>query len=106
MRLTAIGLDIAKKVFQVHGVDAQGHVPRLAREVLPTLAARPRECAAQIAALDRRPVTLSRRHPICRTLAALLAPSADVVPARSAAPGIGPGIAAAVIATLPGGGRA
>ena len=24
--ITAIGLDIAKSVFQVHGVDAEGHV--------------------------------------------------------------------------------
>jgi hypothetical protein len=34
--VTTIGLDIAKSVFQVHGVDAEGNVLRLSRSSLST----------------------------------------------------------------------
>jgi len=33
--VTTIGLDIAKSVFQVHGVDAAGHVPFDVRDGVP-----------------------------------------------------------------------
>jgi transposase len=76
-------------------------IPPLAREVLQTLVAHLRDLAARIADLDRRLVALTRNDPICRALVARLAPSADVVLARSAAPGVGPVIATAFTASVP-----
>ena len=56
MQLTTIGLDIAKNVFQVHGVDAQGRVvlrQRLARaKVLVFFANLPR-CVVGLEAWPR-----------------------------------------------------
>jgi len=62
-------------------------IPPLAREVLQTLVAHLRELADRVAELDRRLVAMTRSDPICRALCE--------------APGIGPVIATAVIATVP-----
>jgi len=75
-------------------------IPPLARQVLQVLTAQLHDLAGRIAELDRRLVALTRSDAVCRTLAARLAPSADVVSARSAAPGVGPVIATA-FATVP-----
>ena len=45
MKITVLGLDLAKKVFQLHGVDAQGHVVVRKKLVRPKLFA----CVAQLA---------------------------------------------------------
>ena len=62
-------------------------IPPLAREVLQTLVAHLRDLAAKLAELDRRLVAMTRSDPICRMLAE--------------APGVGPVIATAVVATVP-----
>jgi transposase len=62
-------------------------IPPLAREVLQTLVAHLRELADRVAELDRRLVAMTRSDPICRALCE--------------APGVGPVIATAVIATVP-----
>jgi transposase len=80
-------------------------VPPLAREVLASLTGQLRDLEARLAELDRRLVQMTRADPVCRALAARLAPSADVVSARSAAPGIGPVIATAFTAAVPDPGR-
>ncbi len=54
--ITTIGLDIAKSVFQVHGIDAAGNVivrRQLSRaRVLPFFAGLPRRCVAGIEACN------------------------------------------------------
>jgi transposase len=75
-------------------------MPPLARQLLQTLVVHLRHLDTSIADLDRRLVATAHTDPIARMLGARLAPSADVVSARSAAPGIGPVIATAFTATV------
>jgi transposase len=105
--LTEFGMNAAQRqaglrqLLGILGDFEDGRIPPLAREVLHTLVAHLRDPAARIADLDRRLVARARNDPICRALVARLAPSADVVSARSAAPGVGPVIATAFTASVP-----
>jgi transposase len=90
-----------RQLLAVLGEVEDDRIPPLARKVLQTLATHLRELESRLAGLDRRLVALTRTDPVCRVLSARLAPSADVVSARSAAPGVGPVIATAFAATVP-----
>jgi|1186.fasta_scaffold1039118_1 hypothetical protein len=60
-QVTAVGLDLAKHVFQLHGADAEDRrLPPLARELLRVLAEHLRALEERTAEVDRRLVAMAR----------------------------------------------
>jgi transposase len=80
-----IGLDIAKSVFQVHGVDAEGQVA-VARACVAALGVQLRALKAQILEFDRQIMLWHRSHETSKRL--------DEIP------GVGPALATALVASI------
>ena len=88
--ITTVGLDLAKHVFQVHGVDAEGAtvVRRQLRrgQVLQVLATQIEQIETAVAALEKQLMAWHKANPVSQRLATI--------------PGIGPIIATAIAATV------
>ena len=88
MQITTIGLDLAKNVFQVHGVDATGQVvvPFEAAKIIGTLSQQALDTHVRLRAIDRDLAVWLRGNDVARRLMTI--------------PGIGPVGATALAASV------